>query len=130
DGRGAPTTDSLESTDLNAFKYDAQPQIDACIDLVASAYKKAADDSKTLLLAVDAFLASPSDETLKAARAAWVDARPAYLKTETFRFYDGPIEEVEGGINSWPMNESYIDYVEGKPESGIINYPKLKLYLD
>jgi putative iron-regulated protein len=128
-GGAAPTTYGLESTDPNAFNYDAGPQIDAYIDLVASAYKKAADDSKTLAVAVDAFLASPSDDTLKAARQAWVEARPAYLKTETFRFYDGPIEEVEGAVNAWPMNEAYIDYVEGKPDSGIINDPKFKVDL-
>lgn len=128
-GGAAPTAYALESTDPNAFKYDAKPQIDAYIDLVASAYKKAADDAKTLAAAVDAFLAAPSDDTLKAARAAWVAARPAYLKTETFRFYDGPIEEVEGAINAWPMNEAYIDYVEGKPDSGIVNDPKFNLDL-
>ncbi|CAM9777405.1 unnamed protein product [Phaeothamnion confervicola] len=126
-GGAAPTTYALESTDANAFKYDATPQIDAYIDLVASAYKKAADDAKTLASAVDAFLANPSDDTLKAARVAWVEARPAYLKTEAFRFYDGPIEEVEGAINAWPMNEAYIDYVEGKPDSGIVNDPKFKV---
>ena len=129
-GGVAPTTYALESTDANAFKYDATPQIDAYIDLVASAYKKAADDSKTLVQAVDAFLATPSDDTLKAARQAWVEARPAYLKTETFRFYDGPIEEVEGAINAWPMNEAYIDYVEGKPDAGLINDASFKVGLE
>ena len=59
-------------------------------------YKKAADDARKLAGAVDAFLAAPSEDSLKAARQAWVAARPAYLKTESFRFYDGPIEEVEG----------------------------------
>lgn len=129
-GGGAPTTYALESTDPNAFKYDAKPQIDAYIDLVASSYKKAADDAKTLASAVDAFLAAPSDDTLKAARAAWVAARPAYLKTETFRFYDGPIEEVEGAINAWPMNEAYIDYVEGKADAGLINDASFKVGLE
>jgi putative iron-regulated protein len=129
-GGGAPTTYALESTDPNAFKYDAKPQIDAYIDLVASSYKKAADDAKTLAAAVDAFLAAPSDDTLKVARAAWVAARPAYLKTETFRFYDGPIEEVEGAINAWPMNEAYIDYVEGKPDAGLINDASFKVGLE
>jgi putative iron-regulated protein len=129
-GGGAPTTYALESTDANAFKYDAKPQIDAYIDLVASSYKKAADDAKTLAAAVDAFLAAPSDDTLKVARAAWVAARPAYLKTEAFRFYDGPIEEVEGAINAWPMNEAYIDYVEGKPDAGLINDASFKVGLE
>ena len=57
-GGAAPTTYALESTDPNAFKYDATPQIDAYIDLVASSYKKAADDAKTLAAAVDALLAA------------------------------------------------------------------------
>jgi putative iron-regulated protein len=129
-GGAAPTTYALESTDANDFKYDAKPQIDAYIDLVASSYKKAADDAKLLGQAVDAFLAGPSEETLKAARQAWVDARPSYLKTETFRFYDGPIEEVEGAINAWPMNEAYIDYVEGKADAGLINDASFKVGLE
>jgi len=90
-GGAAPTTYALESTDPNAFNYDAKPQIDAYIDLVATSYMKAADDAKLLSQAVDTFLAAPSDDTLKAARQAWVEARPSYLKTETFHFYDGPI---------------------------------------
>ncbi len=42
-------------------------------------------------------------------------------------FYDGPIDNEEDGpeglINAWPLDESYIDYVEGAPEAGIINSP-------
>ena len=128
-GGGGVTTNALESTGANAFKYDAKPQIDAYIDLVATSYRKAADDAKLLGHAVDAFLATPSEDTLKAARTAWVDARPSYLKTETFRFYDGPIEDVEGTINAWPMNEAYIDYVDGKPDAGLINDASFKIGL-
>ena len=129
-GGASVTTYALESTDPNAFKYDAKPQIDAYIDLVATSYRKAADDAKLLGLAVDAFLAAPSEDSLKAARKAWVEARPSYLKTETFRFYDGPIEDVEGAINAWPMNEAYIDYVDGKPDAGLINDPSFKIGLE
>ena len=39
-----------------------------------------------------------------------------------FRFYGGPIDNEENGpeglINAWPMDESYIDYVEGNPTAG------------
>jgi putative iron-regulated protein len=129
-GGAALTAYALESTDADAFRYDAKPQIDAYIDLVATSYKKAADDAKLLGQAVDAFLAAPSEDTLKAARQAWVEARPSYLKTETFRFYDGPIEEVEGAINAWPMNEAYIDYVEGKADAGLINDASFKVGLE
>jgi len=124
------TTYALESTDANAFTYDAKPQIDAYIDLVGTSYRKAADDARLLGQAIDEFLASPSEDSLKAARKAWVDARPSYLKTETFRFYDGPIEDVEGAINAWPMNEAYIDYVDGKPDAGLINDASFKVGIE
>ena len=126
-GGAGVTNYALGSTDANAYKYDAKAQIDAYIDLVYSNYKKAADEADLLQKAVEAFLGQPTEETLAAARKAWVAARPAYLKTEAFRFYDGPIEKVEAEINSWPLNEAYIDYVVGKPDSGIINDPKFKL---
>ena len=126
-GTSSATIYALQSTDANAFSYDAKPQVDAYITLAFKSYEKAADDAALLVKVVDAFLAAPSAETLDAARKAWLAARPAYLHTEAFRFYDGPIEAVEGEINSWPLNESYIDYVDGKPEAGIINNPKFKL---
>ncbi len=129
-GGGSDTTYALGSTNANAYKFDAKPQIDSYIDLVFTSYEKAANDAKQLVTAVDAMLANPSEETLAAARKAWLDARPAYIRTEAFRFYNGPIDAVEGEINSWPMNEAYIDYVEGKPDAGIINDPKIKLSVD
>jgi putative iron-regulated protein len=129
-GGSSETTYALGSTDANAFNYEATPQIDAYIDLVLTSYEQTASDAKQLEKAVDSLLASPSEETLVAARKAWTDARPAYLKTEAFRFYGGPIDRIEGEINSWPMNEAYIDYVEGKPDAGIINDPKIELNVD
>ncbi|QBK06420.1 iron-regulated protein [Hylemonella gracilis] len=80
--------------------------------------------------AVRAFTAAPSQARLDAARKAWLDAREYYGQTEAFRFYGGPIDDEdgpEGRINAWPMDESYVDGVEGKPGSGLINDPKFKI---
>ncbi len=126
-GGTIPQTYSLGSTDANAYNYDAKPQVDAYVDLVHQAYVKSAADAKTMSTAITAFLAAPTAESLSTARQAWVAARPAYLRTETFRFYDGPIEDVEGGINAWPMNEAHIDYVDGNPTAGIVNDPSIAL---
>ncbi len=77
--------------------------------------------------AIDALAADPTDATLAAAREAWLGARDDYGLTEAFRFYGGPIDAVdtgpEGLMNAWPLDEAYIDYVEGAPESGVINLP-------
>ena len=58
---------------------------------------------------------------------AWLAARDDYGPTEAFRLYDGPIDNPddgpEGQINAWPMDEAYVDYVEGDLTAGIINDP-------
>jgi putative iron-regulated protein len=123
-GGGALESYALASTDPDAFNYDAKPQIGAYADLVGASYQAAAAATQALDQAVDEMLAKPSETTLAAARNAWVKARPSYLVTEAFRFYDGPIEQVEGRVNAWPMNEAAIDYVKGNPKAGLINSDK------
>lgn len=70
---------------------------------------------------------TPSQANMDAAQQAWKDAREPYGQSEAFRFAEGPIDNEsdgpEGLINSWPMDESYVDYVKGSPNSGIINKP-------
>ncbi len=77
--------------------------------------------------AIDAFVADPTDETLEAAKQAWLAARDDYGLTEAFRFYGGPIDDEETGpeglINAWPLDEAYVDYVEGDDTAGIVNDP-------
>ena len=53
---------------------------------------------------------------------------PTTVRPKCIVFYGGPIDEdysgVEGYLNAWPLDESYIDYVVGYPEAGIINRPE------
>jgi putative iron-regulated protein len=109
-----------------------QEVVDAYAANALTAYGLALDGALTLQDAVVAFVAAPSDDTLADARAAWNLARPAYLQTEVFRFYGGPIDDEEDGpegrINGWPLDEAYIDYVvdaDGEPiEGGLVNLPE------
>ncbi|MGE0154895.1 MAG: imelysin family protein [Reyranellaceae bacterium] len=136
EGGGVPETYKLNSTDPNAFNFDAKPQIAAYATLVHESYKASHAAAVAMQKSIDAFLANPTAANLARARFAWINARIPYLQTETFRFYDGPIdfadaekkeEGPEGHINAWPLNEAFIDYVKGKPNSGLINDPKVKL---
>jgi putative iron-regulated protein len=124
-GGGALASYALASTDPNAFQYDAKPQIEAYADLAYSSYLEAAKAAQGLDQAVNELLDNPDEATLAAARQAWIKARQPYLLTEAFRFYDGPIENVEGRLNAWPMNEAAIDYVKDDPKAGLINSDKL-----
>lgn len=84
---------------------------------VASAeamFGDAAAAATDLQKAVDALIASPTEATLKAARAAWLEARPWYQQTEGFRFGNPLVDEWEGRVNAWPLDEGLIDYVDVK----------------
>ena len=116
-----PESYALKSTDANAFSYDARAEITTYARGVYASYAASAAAARKMAVAIDAMLAKPGRESLAAAQQAWVAARPAYLMTEAYRFYDGPIEAIEGEINSWPINEAFIDYVAGDPGAGIIN---------
>ena len=81
--------------------------------------------------AIDSLVDKPSPAAFEAAKQRWLDARLAYGQTEPFRFYNGPIDQAdsgpEGRINAWPLDEAYIDYVDGKPDAGIINASAMEL---
>src|SRR5690606_25821877 len=85
--------------------------------IAEAAYADSVSEAKRLDSSIEAFLAAPSASTLDSARKVWRDAREPYGQTEVFRFYDGPIDHPETGpeglINAWPLDEAYIDYVEG-----------------
>ncbi len=68
--------------------------------------------AKSLQTAVDALIADPSDATLNAARAAWVAARVPYQQTEVYRFGNAIVDDWEGKVNAWPLDEGLIDYVD------------------
>ena len=75
-------------------------------------YEDALATAEALEKAVDALIASPSEETLKAAREAWLKARNPYQETEVYRFGNTIVDEWEGKVNAWPLDEGLIDYVD------------------
>lgn len=94
-------------------------------NIALATYQDAHLAVEQLRIRIKIFLDAPSEESLAAARSAWVAARTPYLQTEAFRFYEGPIDQVENRINAWPVDENYIDYVREDPSAGIINHPEL-----
>lgn len=95
--------------------------------LVSANYQDVHQATLALQSAIDAFLASPSATTQDAAKKAWLAAREPYGQTEAFRFYGGPIDSdsgPEGRMNAWPMDESFVDSVNGRTNAGLINNKK------
>ena len=92
---------------------------------VHALYSKSLDSAREMDIAIDTFLANPTPATLEAAKRGWLRARDDYGPTEVFRFYGGPIDNEDDGpeglLNAWPLDEAYIDYVDGDTSAGIIN---------
>ncbi len=98
--------------------------------LVQASYDDTLAGARSLQQAVAAFVKTPTADSLAVARTRWLAAREFYGQTEAFRFYGGPIDDdkgPEGRINAWPMDESYVDAVQGKPGAGLINNRKFAI---
>jgi len=81
-------------------------------DIALAGYEDSLTTAKALDAAVEAMVAKPSAETLAAARKAWLAARVPYQQTEAFRFGNPIVDEWEGRVNAWPLDEGLIDYVD------------------
>ena len=82
-------------------------------DIAQAGYEDSLATGKTLQKAVETFIAKPTEENLKAARQAWIAARVPYMQTEAYRFGNPIVDDWEGKVNAWPLDEGLIDYVAG-----------------
>ncbi len=80
------------------------------IDIARASYGDALATAHVLQQAVSNFLADPSAETQQEAKNAWLAARIPYQQTEVYRFGNSVVDEWEGRVNSWPLDEGLIDY--------------------
>ena len=81
-------------------------------DIALAGYQDSLTTAQALQQAVTALIATPSDATLQAARDAWKAARTPYQQTEAFRFGNAIVDDWEGRVNAWPLDEGLIDYVD------------------
>lgn len=115
---------ALNAQPVMSANLDVNPVVHHYASLVHATYEDTLNAAKKLQSAINVFLANPSPATQQAAQHAWRDAREFYGQSEAFRFYGGPIDDnngVEGRLNAWPMDESFVDKVEGNDNAGLIN---------
>jgi putative iron-regulated protein len=95
-----------------AVAADAAGVINTYADIAHAGYEDSLVTARGLDAAVDALIAKPSEATLAAARAAWLAARAPYQQTEVYRFGNAIVDDWEGRVNAWPLDEGLIDYVD------------------
>jgi putative iron-regulated protein len=80
-------------------------------DIAQAGYSDSLATAKLLEKIVNQLVAQPTAKNLNAARQAWVASRVPYQQTEVFRFGNLIVDDWEGKVNAWPLDEGLIDYV-------------------
>lgn len=75
-------------------------------------YDDAYQSARLLYEQIDALVQNPSNESLMSARKSWQAARVPYSQSEALRFGHWFVDEWEAKVNSWPIDEGFIDYVD------------------
>lgn len=94
-----------------AFAADPAAVVKTYADLAEATYADSLTTARALQQAVAMLVAQPSEEALQAARTAWIAARVPYQQSEAFRFGNPVVDDWEGKVNAWPLDEGLIDYV-------------------
>lgn len=81
-------------------------------DIAEATYSDSLTTAEALDRAIEALVASPSEAKLAAARKAWLEARAPYQQSEVYRFGNAIVDDWEGRVNAWPLDEGLIDYVD------------------
>ena len=108
--------DGIRGTALCSSPLAAAPSVQEVVktyaDIAQAGYEDALAGAKTLKSAIDRLVAKPTSDTLEEARRAWKAARVPYMQTEAYRFGNKIVDEWEGRVNAWPLDEGLIDYVD------------------
>ncbi|SIQ91639.1 imelysin family protein [Marinobacterium stanieri] len=81
-------------------------------DIAEAVFADSLSAAKQLQQAINTLLDDPTDANLAAAREAWVAARVPYQQSEVYRFGNAIVDDWEGKVNAWPLDEGLIDYVD------------------
>ena len=99
---------------VGATAQAASPRdvINGYADIALAKYSDSLAAAEKLDAAIKAFVAEPSDATLQAAKEAWLVSRVPYQQSEVYRFGNAVVDDWEGKVNAWPLDEGLIDYVD------------------
>ena len=114
------------------------------VEMAYGAYQDSLNSALILQQSIQALLAAPTNERLAAAKNAYKLARIPYQQAEIMRWDTdititsdlqkdgGPVsvDEWEGQVNAWPLDEQAIDYVQGNDNAGIINKKEMPISID
>ena len=81
-------------------------------DLAHAMYSDSLTTAGALQEAVNNLVANPTEDNLNTAKDAWLASRVPYQQSEVYRFGNAIVDDWEGKVNAWPLDEGLIDYVD------------------
>ena len=90
---------------------DKRAVLETYADIAHAGYEDSLVLARELQTAIETLIVAPSAESMAAARNAWLASRVPYMQTEVYRFGNAVVDDWEGKVNAWPLDEGLIDYV-------------------
>ena len=95
-----------------AVALDEIKVLDTYANIAEAKFEDSLITAQRLKAAVTKLVNTPSADNLTQARKAWFAARVPYQQTEVYRFGNSIVDDWEGKVNAWPLDEGLIDYVD------------------
>ncbi|MBL1405760.1 MAG: peptidase [Hyphomicrobiales bacterium] len=108
----ALATSLLAGASMPAFADNSAAVVENYANIAQAKFEDSLTTVKTLDSAIATFLAAPTEANLTVAKSAWLASRVPYQQTEVYRFGNAIVDDWEGRVNAWPLDEGLIDYVD------------------
>jgi putative iron-regulated protein len=100
---------TTSSDDLRVSQTDV---LSTYANIALATYEDSLTQAVILHRAIEQLVRVPSETNLDMAKQAWIDARVPYQQSEAYRFGNPIVDDWEGKVNAWPLDEGLIDYVD------------------
>ena len=81
-------------------------------NIAEAKYKDALILAKEMHSSIEKFMNNTNESNFIDVKNSWLKARTIYQQTEVFRFGNPLVDDWEGKVNAWPLDEGLIDYVD------------------
>ena len=104
---------TLAFTVIFSYQLKANNEILVNYSNIAEAkYKDALILAKEMHSSIEKFMNNTNESNFIDVKDSWLKARTIYQQTEVFRFGNPLVDDWEGKVNAWPLDEGLIDYVD------------------
>ncbi|MGD8117998.1 MULTISPECIES: imelysin family protein [unclassified Vibrio] len=104
----------MASGSVFAANVTKEQVVEHYADVAHAVFADSLTTAQSLEKSIEVFLANPTAEKFQQVKQAWLESRVPYQQSEVFRFGNAVVDDWEGQLNAWPLDEGLIDYVSSE----------------